>query len=493
MSALTELGILDVSPGVCTGPGRWSASTDTDLVTSFNPANGKIIGRVYTGSVHDMEAAAREASTFAARWQSVPAPERARLVLEMRARLLANTDSLATLIALETGMILADARAEVASAASAAEFAAAQALIPKGVDHVGGSAEVRVQERWHPLGVVGVITGFRTPVATWARHAFMAAVCGNCVIWKPSPKAPLVAVAIQHLCNQAMDETGHRGVFHLLTDRRGELGERLANDDRVQLICYAGFSGGGRRVNEAVAHRMGRAILTLSGNNSVVVDESGDVELAAGDIASALANLAGQRLSTPRRILVQEGRCRELTDALVNQLRGIKVGDPLDPLVGMGPLIGPDTRNIFQNDLVAIRAWGGEVLYGAEVLDASGNFVQPTLVRARNHWDVVQRESFVPILYLMTYRTFNEAVSLNNGVRQGLSSSLYSTDLGHIERFTAADGSDCGVAHINLPAQARDASVAFGGEKASGIGREGGSSAWMNYCRCQTRLVRWAR
>lgn len=352
-------------------------------------------------------------------------------------------------------------------------------------------AQHRMYEQWHPLGLVGVITAFNFPVAVWAWNAFIAAVAGNTVLWKPSPKAPLCALAVQHLCNRVLEEAGYPGVFALFTTDRVEMADNMVRDERLPLISFTGSVPVGRHVAEVVGHRLGRTLLELSGNNAVIVDETADLDLATKAIVFGAVGTAGQRCTSTRRLIVQESQYAKLIPRLLSAYAQVTIGDPLEPGVLMGPLIDEEAVARYRAALEEIKKEGGNVLCGGQVLARPGHFVEPTIVRAENHWGIVQRETFAPILYVMTYRTLDEAIRLQNAVPQGLSSTLFTTHLRHSEAFLAATGSDCGIANINIGTSGAEIGGAFGGEKATGGGREAGSDAWKAYMRRQTTTINW--
>ena len=349
----------------------------------------------------------------------------------------------------------------------------------------------RMYEQWHPMGVVGVITAFNFPVAVWAWNAFIAAVAGNTVLWKPSPKAPLCALAIQHLCNRVLEAAGYPGVFALLTTDRVEIAEHMVCDERLPLISFTGSVPVGRHVAEVVGRRLGRSLLELSGNNAIIVDDTADLELATRAIVFGAVGTAGQRCTSTRRLIVHESQYAKLMPRLLAAYAQVTIGDPLQPGVLMGPLIDAEAVERYRSALEEIKQEGGDILWGGHVLPCPGNFVEPTIVRAQNHWGIVQRETFAPILYVMTYRTLDEAIEMQNAVPQGLSSALFTTHLRHSEQFLSAIGSDCGIANINIGTSGAEIGGAFGGEKATGGGREAGSDAWKAYMRRQTNTINW--
>ena len=336
-----------------------------------------------------------------------------------------------------------------------------------------------------------MITAFNFPVAVWAWNAFLAAIAGDTVIWKPSPKAPLCAIAVQHICNRIMHQQGHHGIFSLFVADQSSLAETMVEDTRLPLISFTGSVAVGRRIASTVGSRLGRALLELSGNNAIIIDETADIDMAVRAILFGAVGTAGQRCTTTRRLLVHESRNEEVTAKLMNAYAHIHIGNPLEPGVLMGPLIDQNAVETYRTAIEDVKKEGGEILCGGHVLHRPGYFVEPTIVRAQNHWPVVQRETFAPILYVMTFRTIDEAIRLQNDVPQGLSSALFTTRLQHSERFLSSAGSDCGIANVNIGTSGAEIGGAFGGEKETGGGREAGSDAWRAYMRRQTNTVNW--
>jgi aldehyde dehydrogenase (NAD+) len=339
--------------------------------------------------------------------------------------------------------------------------------------------------------VVGVITAFNFPVAVWAWNAFLAAVAGDTVLWKPSPKAPLCAIAVQHICNEVMEKQGCPGVFSLFITDQTSLAESMVQDERLPLVSFTGSVRVGQQVAQTVAHRLGRTLLELSGNNAIIVDETADLNLATQAILFGAVGTAGQRCTTTRRLLVHESRCDELMARLVAAYRQVAIGDPLHPGVLMGPLIDRAAVSGYEEALAAVKREGGEIVYGGRVLDRPGFFVEPTLVRVKSQTSVVQRETFAPILYIMSYATLEEALRVHNRVPQGLSSAMFTMNIRHSEQFLSVAGSDCGIANVNIGTSGAEIGGAFGGEKATGGGREAGSDSWKAYMRRQTNTINW--
>ena len=488
---LNQLGIQPINAGAGSGPGQWASATDPRLLDSVNPATGEVLAQIYSCSATDYAALMEESQRAFLEWRKVPAPKRGEVVRLIGDALRIKKDSLGSLVSLEVGKIKAEGDGEVQEMIDMADFAVGQSRMLYGFTMHSERAQHRMYEQWHPLGVVGVITAFNFPVAVWAWNAFLAAIAGDTVIWKPSPKAPLCALAVQHICNQVLEGQGLPGIFSLCISDRVDLAKTMVNDTRIPLISFTGSVPVGREVAQVVAGRLGRTLLELSGNNAVIVDETADLDLAIPAIVFGAVGTAGQRCTTTRRLFVHESQYAEVVRRLVPAYQQVKVGDPLESDVLMGPLIDDKALQEFRITLEEVKQDGGEILFGGKVLDGEGFFVQPTLVRAENHWKVVQRETFAPILYVMSYRTLDDAIALHNQVPQGLSSSLFTLNLRHAEQFLSCQGSDCGIANVNIGTSGAEIGGAFGGEKETGGGREAGSDAWKAYMRRQTNTTNW--
>ena len=491
MDALTELGLHSSNAGGCAGPGKWTSSTDSGVLESINPATGETIASVNLCSTQDFDMIIQSAQNAFEEWRTVPAPRRGEIIRLLGEALRAKKDALGSLVAMEVGKIKAEGDGEVQEMIDMADFAVGQARMLYGKTMHSERPNHRMYEQWHPLGVVGVVTAFNFPVAVWAWNACLAVIAGNPVLWKPSPKAPLTAIAVQHICNRVLEEQGYSGIFSLLITDQIEMAQKMVQDTRLPLISFTGSVPVGRQVAEVVAHRLGRSLLELSGNNAVIVDETADLNLAIPSIVFGAVGTAGQRCTSTRRLIIHESRYQEVLSRLIHAYQQVKIGDPLDSSVLMGPLIDKAAQATYQDTLEEVKKLGGEILYGGNLLNRPGYFVEPTIVFADNQWDVVQRETFAPILYVMTYKSLNDALTLQNNVRQGLSSSLFTTSLKNAERFLSATGSDCGIANVNIGTSGAEIGGAFGGEKETGGGREAGSDAWKAYMRRQTNTLNW--
>jgi aldehyde dehydrogenase (NAD+) len=350
----------------------------------------------------------------------------------------------------------------------------------------------RMYEQWHPLGIVGTISAFNFPVAVWSWNACIAAICGNVNIWKPSPKTPLCGVAVQKICNAALADAGLPEIFYLFNDGDNSLAGEFVDDSRIDLLSFTGSTAVGRTVGERVAARMGKSLLELGGNNAIIVDEFANLDLAVPAIVFGAVGTAGQRCTTTRRVIVHESRMEELKERLVQAYGQVRIGDPLDRKTLMGPLIDEAAVERVTQAAEAVRRAGGEVLCGGKVLERPGNYIEPIIAVARNDWDVVQTETFGPILYLIPAASLDEAIALHNGVAQGLSSAIFTDRLQHAEHYLSSVGSDCGIANVNIGTSGAEIGGAFGGEKETGGGRESGSDAWKAYMRRQTNTINWS-
>ena len=491
MDILTELDLHSTNPGGCSGAGTWTATSQSGLLSSVNPATGESIAQVTLCSPEDYEKIVQESEQAFQEWRQVPAPKRGEVVRLIGQALREKKDALGSLVSMEVGKIKAEGDGEVQEMIDMADFAVGQSRMLYGKTMHSERPKHRMSEQWHPLGVVGVFSAFNFPVAVWAWNACIAAIAGNTVIWKPSPKAPLTAIAVQHICNRVMEEQGYAGIFSLFITDNNQLAENMVADTRLPLISFTGSVPVGRHVASIVAKRLGRTLLELSGNNAVIIDETADLDIAIPGIVFGAVGTAGQRCTSTRRLLVHESRYQEVVSRLIHGYTQVRIGNPLKDDVLMGPLIDQEAVRTYQATLEEVKRSGGEILYGGNVQERSGFFVEPTVVRAKNHDDAVQRETFAPILYIMTFQTLDEAIALQNDVPQGLSSSLFTLNMRHAEQFLAAIGSDCGIANINIGTSGAEIGGAFGGEKETGGGREAGSDAWKVYMRRQTNTINW--
>ncbi|MCU0290533.1 MAG: aldehyde dehydrogenase family protein [Thermoanaerobaculaceae bacterium] len=463
-----------------------------ELLQSLNPATGETLAGVWQADVAAGERVIRTADETFRWWRSVPAPRRGELVHDLGNQLRAHKQALGRLISLEMGKILSEGLGEVQEMIDMCDFAVGLSRQLYGITMPSERPGHRLSEQWHPLGPVAVITAFNFPTAVWAWNAAVAAVCGDTVIWKPSSHTPLTALAVQHICNHVACRHKAEGVFNLVIGPGREIGQRLVEDPRVPLVSFTGSTGQGRRVASTVASRFGRSILELGGNNAVVVMDDADLDMALRAIVFAAVGTAGQRCTSLRRLIVHERVHDQLVERLVRALRSVPIGDPLAEGTLMGPLVSEEAVTDYLKALDRVRAEGGTILTGGRRVERPGNFVEPTLVAAGRDLAIAHEETFAPILYVYRVSGLEEAIAVNNEVAQGLSSAIFTTSVLSAERFLSVEGSDCGIANVNIGTSGAEIGGAFGGEKETGGGREAGSDAWKAYMRRQTCTVNYS-
>src|SRR3984957_20099234 len=491
---LESLELKDINAGAWSGSHGWSTDTTGPLIDSINPATGQRLAQVRGATPADYEHVMCAAVEAAAAWRQVPAPQRGEAIRQMAHELRAHKDALGSLVSLENGKIKAEGDGEVQEMIDIADFAVGQSRMLYGNTMHSERPQHRMYEQWHPLGVVGIISAFNFPVAVWSWNSFLAAICGNVSVWKPSPKTPLTAVAVQHLCNRVMKSASLPPIFQLFIDAGNELATRFVDDHRVALVSFTGSTAVGRKVGERVAARMGKSLLELGGNNAIIVDDTANLDQAVPAIVFGAVGTAGQRCTTTRRVFVHSSRAAELERRLVHAYTQVKIGDPLESGTLMGPLIDPRAVDSYKTAVAAAQSAGGELLTGGKVLAKNGgNFVEPAIVRAKNDWSIVQTETFAPILYVIHVDSLNDALAQQNASAHGLSSALFTDRLQNAELFLSTVGSDCGIANINIGTSGAEIGGAFGGEKETGGGRESGSDAWKAYMRRQTNTINWSR
>jgi len=484
---LKRLGINDTNSGVYCGD--WLERPPGKAINSINPATGEPIATVASASREDYDrCVARAQQTFEC-WRMMPPPQRGEIVRQLGQALREHKQDLGRMVTLETGKILSEGEGEVQEMIDICDFATGLSRQLYGLTIASERPRHRLFEQWHPLGPIGIITAFNFPVAVWAWNAALAAVCGDTMIWKPSPTTPLTAIAVQHLVNRVTAEQKLDGVFNLCIGADAAVGKWMAEDRRLPLVSATGSCAMGRSVAQTVGARLGRTLLELGGNNGLIVAESANLDLAVRAILFAAVGTAGQRCTTLRRLIVHESIATSLIDQLVAAYRSIPIGNPLEDGVLVGPLINESAIAQMMEALEAARQQGGEILCGGERIDRPGYFVQPAIVRAHAQMPIVSDETFAPILYVLTYRDLDEAISLHNRVDQGLSSAIFTDRLCEAEQFLSAAGSDCGIANVNIGTSGAEIGGAFGGEKDTGGGRESGSDAWKSYMRRQTCTI----
>ena len=491
---LDRLGLSSVNDGTWFGAESRSDES-APLIESSNPATNEVIASVRATTMAQYEEVVAKAEESFLVWRAVPAPVRGEAVRNIANALRKHKDSLGDLVALENGKIKAEGDGEVQEMIDIADFAVGQSRMMYGRTMHSERPQHRMYEQWHPLGLVGTISAFNFPVAVYAWNACIAAICGNVNIWKPSSNTPLLGVAVQKIINEALEGMDLPPVFFLVNGGTGshELANRFVDDKRVSLISFTGSTWVGRGVGERLANRLGKCVLELGGNNAIIVDEYANLELAIPSIVFGAVGTAGQRCTSTRRVIAHRSRFDEVKNALVKAYGQVRIGDPLDPDTLMGPLINDAAVRTLEAACESVREAGGEILCGGERIDGPGNFISPAIAVVQNDWEIVQHETFGPILYLIPFDTLDEAIALQNGVVQGLSSSIFTDNLQNAEYFLSSGGSDCGIANVNIGTSGAEIGGAFGGEKETGGGREAGSDAWKGYMRRQTNTINWGK
>ena len=489
-SFLARLGIEDVNHGASTG--EW-IETRGELEASVCPTDEHPIAQIRTATVDDYEKVAAAAHGSFLEWRMMPAPRRGEIVRQLGYAFREHKADLGALISYEMGKIRIEGEGEVQEMIDIADFAVGLSRQLYGNTMQSERPLHRMYEQWHPLGVVGIVTAFNFPGAVWAWNAMIAAACGDTMIWKPSHQTPLVAIAIQNICNRVMRDNDISGVFNLVIGSGRTVGEKLIADRRVPLISATGSCRMGRRIGEVVSQRLGRSLLELGGNNAVTILDDANLDLALRAVLFGAVGTAGQRCTSTRRLILQRGIADRFLDRLVRAYKSVRIGDPLDAQTLMGPLVNETAVKDMMAALEAAKSGGGEILCGGHRVDRKGYFVEPTIVRAPKNLSIAREETFAPILYVFTVDSLEEALEVQNGVDQGLSSSIFTTNLIAAETFLSARGSDCGIANVNIGTSGAEIGGAFGGEKDTGGGREAGSDSWKLYMRRQTNTINWGR
>ncbi len=492
MKFLDELGVKKINFGTCFDHNQWSQTTDAGLIESYNPATGELIGSVYSASDADYEKLVTKAQSVFKQWRTTPAPQRGEAVRIIGNALRKHKDALGSLVAAEMGKIKAEGDGEVQEMIDMADLAVGMSRQLYGKTMHSERPGHRMYEQWHPLGICGIISAFNFPVAVWSWNAFVAAVCGNISIWKPSPKVPLCSIAVQNICNKALEEAGFPPIFLLFNDGSNELAQKFVDDKRINLVSFTGSCHVGKMVGVQVAKRMGRSLLELGGNNALIVDKSADLNIAIPGIVFGSVGTAGQRCTSTRRLFLHKDIADGVIEKLVHAYQQVKIGNPLDADTLMGPLIDETSVQTFLNAVEKAKAAGGEVLTGGTQIEGDGHFVTPCIIKAQADWQIVKDETFAPILYVMTFDDIDTVIEQQNDVVQGLSSALFTNDIRHEEKFLSAAGSDCGIANINIGTSGAEIGGAFGGEKETGGGREAGSDSWKAYMRRQTNTINYS-
>jgi aldehyde dehydrogenase (NAD+) len=487
-SVLTSLGLSSANSGVYAG-GWVDAAGETIEVE--NPATGEAIARVTLASAEDYERVVRSSVDTFDRWRMLPAPRRGEYVRALGDALRRHRDELGALVSLEMGKILPEGIGEVQEMIDICDFATGLSRQLYGLTMASERPLHRMYEQWHPLGPVGVISAFNFPVAVWSWNSTIAAVCGDTLVWKPSERTPLTAIAVTKIAEQVMAGSGFEGVFNLAVGRGHDVGQRMIEDRRLPLISATGSCRMGEIVGPTVAARLGRSILEIGGNNAIIVMDDADLDLAVRAALFAAVGTAGQRCTSLRRLIVHDDVIDEVADRLVAAYRQVPIGDPLEDGTLMGPVISEDALAATQAAIESGVAQGGELLTGGQRIDSPGHFMQPSIVRVPKDAPITQEETFGPLLWLIPCGSLDEVIAIQNGVRQGLSSAIFTDSLRNAERFLSHVGSDCGIANVNIGTSGAEIGGAFGGEKDTGGGREAGSDAWKAYMRRQTTTINW--
>lgn len=494
MDFLKTLGIKDKNFGSSTGT-KWIKSTSAAELKISSPTNGDFIASVYQASEEDYEkliATAEEAFKF---WRTVPAPGRGEIVRQIGLKLREYKEPLGTLVSFEMGKSLQEGLGEVQEMIDICDFAVGQSRQLYGFTMHSERPMHRMYDQYHPLGIVCTISAFNFPVAVWSWNAMLAAICGDVNIWKPSSKVPLTAIATQNIISEVLKENDlPEGIFSLVIGRGSTIGERILNDKRIPLISVTGSTRVGRHAGEVTAKRFGKTILELGGNNAIIMTPDTDLKMAIPAVVFGAVGTAGQRCTSTRRLIIHDSIYDKVKDSVMKAYKSLKIGEPLDEKNHVGPLIDTNAVNDFTNALDKVKQEGGKVVYGGEVLSGngykSGCYVVPAIVEAENHYEIVQEETFAPILYLIKYRKdVEEAIEIHNGVVQGLSSAIFTNNMREAEKFLSCVGSDCGIANVNIGTSGAEIGGAFGGEKETGGGRESGSDSWKAYMRRQTNTI----
>ncbi|HEY8399847.1 MAG TPA: aldehyde dehydrogenase family protein [Cytophagaceae bacterium] len=494
---LNTLGVKAVNASTCTGT-KWGQPRKRDSKDIISTVDGKHIATVSMANKDDYERVVKTAEEAFLIWREMPAPARGEIVRQIGEKLRQYKDPLGKLVTYETGKILQEGLGEVQEMIDICDFAVGLSRQLYGLTMHSERGYHRMYEQYHPLGLTAIISAFNFPVAVWSWNAMIAAVCGDVCIWKPSEKTPVTAIAVQNIVAQVLKQNNlPEGIFNLIIGGP-EIGELMSKDRRIPLVSATGSTRMGKKVGEAVGARLGRSLLELGGNNAIIVTKNADLDMAVRAIVFGAVGTAGQRCTTTRRLIVHNSVYDKLKERLINVYKGLPIGNPFDEKTLVGPLIDQDAVKAFQQALANVQKEGGVLLTGGKVLSRkgmeTGTYVSPALVEASNHFPTVQEETFAPILYLIKYRgDVQEAIKLQNDVKQGLSSAIFTDNLIEAETFLSHSGSDCGIANVNIGTSGAEIGGAFGGEKETGGGRESGSDAWKFYMRRQTNTINFSK
>jgi len=490
---LVELGIEDLNSGGSIGFDNWTSKENRDVLEVYTPIDGSLISKVVKINEDDYEMIVSAAEESFKSWRTLPAPKRGQIVREIGEEIRLLKEPLGQLITLEMGKILVEGLGEVQEAIDIADFAVGQSRMLYGLSMHSERPQHVMKEQWHPLGVIGIITAFNFPMAVWSWNAMIAAIAGDTMIWKPSSQTPLCAIALQKITNRVMGRHNMSGVFNLMVGNGAITGQKLIDDVRIPLISATGSTGVGRKVAEGTAKRLAKSILELGGNNAIIVMEDADLDLVVPAILFGSVGTSGQRCTTTRRIIVHKNLADKLKESLVNSYKQIKIGNPLEDGILMGPVVNENTLLDMENAITKLKEQGGKILIGGERHeDKSGFYINPAIAEVPGNIEIVRHETFAPLLYIMTFENIEEAINLHNDVPQGLSSSMFTNSIRNAELFLSTSGSDCGIANINIGTSGAEIGGAFGGEKETGGGREAGSDSWKYYMRRQTNTINWS-
>ena len=491
-NVLRTLGIKEINDGCSTGK-NWFANGE--LLESYSPVDGKLIAKIKTANKSDYQKAISAANDAFKFWHKVPAPKRGEIVRQFGDKLRAKKADLGKLVSYEMGKSYQEGLGEVQEMIDICDFAVGLSRQLYGLQLHSERPNHRMMEQWHPLGIVGIISAFNFPVAVWAWNTTLALICGDVCIWKPSEKTPLCSIACQHIWNDVAKENNLPEGISCLVNGDYTIGEYLTEDTHVALISATGSTRMGKIVGAKVAERFGKSILELGGNNAIIITENADLDTTLVGAVFGAVGTAGQRCTSTRRLIIHENCYQKVKDSLVKAYSQLKIGNPLDEKNHVGPLIDKDAVKNYMNALERVITEGGKIIVPGGVLDGkgyeSGCYVKPAIAEAKNEMAIVQHETFAPILYLMKYKTLEEAIALQNGVPQGLSSAIMTLNMREAELFLSSSGSDCGIANVNIGTSGAEIGGAFGGEKETGGGRESGSDAWKAYMRRQTNTINW--
>jgi len=494
---LERLGIKDVNSGATTGK-RW-IETSGSVTRSISPIDGHSIAEVTNASVEEYEQVIQTAAEAFEVWKTWPAPRRGEVVRQIGLALRDAKEDLGFLVTLEMGKIYQEGLGEVQEMIDICDFAVGQARQLYGFTMQSERPQHRMYDQYHPLGIVGVVSAFNFPVAVWAWNTMIAAVAGDTVVWKPSSKTPLTAIATQNIISKVLEENGvPEGVFNLVVARSSVMGDNFADDPRIPLFSVTGSTAVGKRISAICGKRLGRTIMELGGNNAIIISKHADLDIAIPAIVFGAVGTTGQRCTSTRRLIIHEDVYENVRDRLVRSYEQIaqRIGNPLDEETLVGPMVDPGATILFAEAIGKLKDEGGRILFGGQIMKgkefAADTYVVPALAEAENHWNIVQEETFAPLLYLIKYKSIEEAIALNNGVPQGLSSAIFTLDMREAELFLSAVGSDCGIANVNIGTSGAEIGGAFGGEKDTGGGRESGSDAWKAYMRRQTNTINYS-